>query len=470
MTTMNLCSTASGPLIVEDDGAPPYTYDEEIIVQLSDYFNKSDAVIEEGLVANPFVWSGETNAVLINGVGVSVGEEAGEVGCVLPVLDVEAGKTYRMRFIGATALSMTQLGFEDHNNLTIINVDGHYTKPRIEAFMQVSTGQRFDVLFQAKTEAELNGKTDYLIQFETKDRPSVYHGYGVLRYAGGQPSITKGPEIGPLTLPNETYAYMEYALEPLEPNNFPSASDVTRRITIYDRQVLTHTSIWRLSGNQWNDSTIYETPGDRPYLIDIYQRGPAAIPDFQAALDNKGWDPVTYTWPAKIGEVLEIIWVNTGSLVENNGGVDYHPFHAHGGHYYDIGSKSAAIHTVSPHTNLSSGGNGTYDPVANEKKLEGYNPVLRDTTNLYRYGSVTTAGADAGWRGWRVRVEDAGVWMIHCHILQHMAMGMQSVWVMGDYEQIARIPHYDAAGYLEYGGSAYGNETFAPSYVHQFDD
>ena len=56
-------------------------------------------------------------------------------------------------------------------------------------------------------------------------------------------------------------------------------------------------------------------------------------------LHSESRDPVTYTWPAKIGEVLEIIWVNTGSLVHDNGGVDYHPFHAHGGHYYDIGSK-----------------------------------------------------------------------------------------------------------------------------------
>jgi hypothetical protein len=77
---------------------------------------------------------------------------------------------------------------------------------------------------------------------------------------------------------------------------------------------------------------------------------------------------------------------------------------------------------------------------------------------------------NAGWRGWRLRVEDAGVWMIHCHILQHMIMGMQTVWVMGDYEQVARIPHYDAAGYLQFGGNAYGNESFAPSYVHQFGD
>jgi L-ascorbate oxidase len=48
-----------------------------------------------------------------------------------------------------------------------------------------------------------------------------------------------------------------------------------------------------------------------------------------------------------------------------------------------------------------------------------------------------------------------------------MIMGMQSVWIFGDADEIMRIPHYDAAGYLQYNGSAFGNETFAPSYIHQ---
>jgi hypothetical protein len=125
----------------------------------------------------------------------------------------------------------------------------------------------------------------------------------------------------------------------LTPNDFPSADEVTRRVVIYDRQVFTRTDIWRTNGNQWNTSTIYDAPGDKPYLVNIYERGPDAIPDYDAALQNKGWDPATYTWPAKIGEALEIIWVNTGSLVKDNGGLDYHPFNAHGGHYYDIGSE-----------------------------------------------------------------------------------------------------------------------------------
>lgn len=94
-------------------------------------------------------------------------------------------------------------------------------------------------------------------------------------------------------------------------------------------------------------------------------------------------------------QVLEIIWHNTGSLVNGGGGIDFHPLHAHGGHYWDIGS-----------------GNGTYNATENEERLKNYNPVKRDTTNLYRYAEKTKSGDISGWRGWRLRVEDAGVWMV----------------------------------------------------------
>ncbi len=130
-----------------------------------------------------------------------------------------------------------------------------------------------------------------------------------------------------------------------------------------------------------------------------------------------------------------------------------HPFHAHGGHYWDIGS-----------------GNGIYDPDANEKKLQGYTPVKRDTTFLYRYASSGVPYTTAGWRAWRLRVQYPGVWMIHCHILQHMIMGMQTAWVFGNADDILnRVPQPDVSGYLTYGGSVYGNDTYAPTVNHYFD-
>ena len=62
--------------------------------------------------------------------------------------------------------------------------------------------------------------------------------------------------------------------------------------------------------------------------------------------------------------------------------------------------------------------------------------------------------------------------MIHCHILQHMIMGMQTVWVMGDYEQIVAndVGVDDVQGYLTYGGDVYGNATSWPLVPHWFGD
>jgi L-ascorbate oxidase len=282
--------SATAALIVEDEGEPPYAYDEERVILFTDYYNKTDTQVETGLTSNPFVWSGETNAVLINGVGVAIGETAGSYGCELPVIHVEPEKTYRFRFIGATAISMVQFAIVGHPNFTIIGADGHYTLPYEESYMQLSSGQRFEVLFRTKSASELGNQTDFLIQYETKDRPSVYHGYGVLRYSNATASITKAPATPPLTLSNATYNWLEYALQPLYPNDFPRAEEVTRRVTIDVRQLTTNTIIWAQNGNQWNDSTLYGVyPGGTPYLVEIYEKGQAAIPDYQTALNNSGW-------------------------------------------------------------------------------------------------------------------------------------------------------------------------------------
>lgn len=446
--------SAAGPLIIEDIAESPYEYDEERMIFLQDYYNKTDDVIEQGLVATPFVWSGEVNAVLLNGVGVAIGQTAGSNGCPLPVIDVEPDKTYRLRFVGSLAISMVSFGIEGHDAMDVIGADGRYTKPHRVSHMQVTSGQRFEVLLKTKSAGDLaeSGKSDWVIQFETKDRPAPYTGFGILRYSNASPSIKSAPAVAPLRLTNDTYDFLEYALEPLTPNGFPSAAEVTRRVHITNQQLTKSTIIWQLDGLNWTEDGA-EPQNTPPYLVDIYKNGPAAMPNYTAALENEGWDPHTLTWPAKIGEVLEIILENTGSLVNDNGGVEYHPFHLHGGHFYDCGS-----------------GNGSYDATANEARLKDYNPVLRDTTNLYRYEAKGSPGQPASWRCWRLRVQDAGCWMLHCHILQHMIMGMQSVWVMGDYEQIARIPYSGASGYLDYGGTAYGGEDISPIVWHEWDD
>jgi hypothetical protein len=43
---------------------------------------------------------------------------------------------------------------------------------------------------------------------------------------------------------------------------------------------------------------------------------------------------------------------------------------------------------------------------------------------------------------------------------------MQTVWVMGNASEILTVPLEEVQGYLVYGGSVYGNDSFDPSPVH----
>jgi L-ascorbate oxidase len=224
--------------------------------------------------------------------------------------------------------------------------------------------------------------------------------FAVLNYGSKPTTELYPPPTAPLSLPNITYDFLDYKLRPFYPwdvTNFPTAAEVTRRVTIKVHQAVTGPTIWIQDGLPWTVSIPKE-----PYLIGLYKNDASSFPSMDRALANNGIDPDTSAFPAEIGEVLEIIIQNTGA---DAGGLDIHPWHAHGAHYYDIGA-----------------GNGSYNAAANEIKLKGTQPIKRDTTMLYKYGSTTGNGTEVGWRAWRLRVTQPGVWMIHCHILQHMLM------------------------------------------------
>ncbi|KAI0913103.1 Cupredoxin [Ustulina deusta] len=457
--------SATGPLIVESSEPPPYQYDDERIVYIQELFNQTDKEIEEDLVATPIRWPGEAQSWLINGKGISNYGIVDPSSVLLDVIEVEPSKTYRFRHIGAMSLGYASFAFENHTNLEVIEADGHYTKPYPVEFLQMGSGQRFSTLLETKTCAELQafGKLDYYLQIESRDREEVVTNYAILRYDGGKCSnsslshvpTNSNPPTPPIYLPPTVDGYLDYVLGPLEPNDFPTAAEVTRRVVINVQQVVDGWYAWRDNNVSWTedatDPLVHTTPSV-PYLVALYLNETGYIPNYQAAVANEGLDPKTKTYPAKLGEVLEIVLQNVGGRTYDGtaaGSLDTHPWHMHGRHYYDIGS-----------------GEGKYDPEVAEEKLKGTTPIQRDTTMLFRYNATTNVDEIRGWRAWRVRVEDAGVWMAHCHILQHMIQGMQTPFVFGDTKDIVTVGIPEVQGYLTYGGDVYGNISHAPTVIH----
>lgn len=384
---------------------------------LQDVFEKTDADIEEGLTSQDnWTWSGESAMILVNGKG---GGTANGNSCnaSLSIINVEPGKTYRLRFVGATALTFASLAIEGHS-LQIIQADRYdfnllsvlltlcshgrssYIQPYETEFLQIGTGQRFDVLLHA---LEHPPKSQYAIQVETRDRPTLTRGFAILNYGYKLTNDIYPPAEPPLTLPPTDTSFLEYELSPLDQSDiddFPTAREVTRRVimTVHEHQLPDESKIvWLENSFAWTEDVPKE-----PYLVSLYKNDGIEFPSMERALRNDGIDPVTGAFPARIGEVIEIVIQNTGA---DSRTVDSHPFHAHGAHYYDIGS-----------------GDGMYIAGVNELKLKGTNPIKRDTTMLYRYAPVAGNGTWAGWRAWRLRITQPGVWMVHCHILQHMIM------------------------------------------------
>lgn len=451
---------------------------------LQELWKQSEESMHEGLLATPGRWPGEANTWLINGKAAnserSNSTQRGDNN-EMAVFSVEPQKTYRFRFIASSALSLALMAFQSHSRLDIIQADGDYTKPHSVDMIQLASGQRLEALLKTKTCEELQrlhkGKLDFYVQLEARERPRNITTYAILRYKNtcGFKGVKRlpareNPRRGkPLSLPGTINDYLDYKLEPLSDHGekFPTAAEVTRRVVINMQQLRNHYQVWTMNNESWSDepsNLLPHTRPEEPYLVSLYRNHTTYLPDYNAAVAHGGLDPRTKTYPARMGEVVEVVLqqLNTKHLLSPAPGQSRfamipqaHPWHAHGAHYWDAG-----------------GGRGAWDADTAERRLAGTRPVKRDTTMVYGYGRELAAGAMVSWRVWRMRITQPGVWMVHCHTISHMIGGMQTVWIHGDAKDLLTIPRPDVDGYLEYGGDAYGNVSHAPRVLefHEADN
>lgn len=121
------------------------------------------------------------------------------------------------------------------------------------------------------------------------------------------------------------------------------------------------------------------------------------------ALNRSSWDG---------NQLLPFIGVRPSEAVQvdlvlNNLDDGSHPFHLHGNPF----------HVLSSYRTEGRGGWGRYNPYEGQPPPNGINlenPVRKDTVSVPRRGHVVL----------RFMADNAGLWMLHCHMAVHMASGM----------------------------------------------
>lgn len=128
-------------------------YDEERTIILSDWYHKSAPLIVAGLnsFGKGFIWPGNGDAILLNGVGMCTSTE---IGCNNKnnkvYIDVKPNKIYRLRILNAASLSYFNIAISNHD-LTIIKAGTTITKQTVLNSLDTNSGERFDVLIKTST-------------------------------------------------------------------------------------------------------------------------------------------------------------------------------------------------------------------------------------------------------------------------------------------------------------------------------
>jgi iron transport multicopper oxidase len=167
-----------GALIVEDPN-PPYRWDEEQVLTLSDWYHDQMPLLIPKFLSNKENPSGAEpipySALLNDGTTTS--------------FNMIPGRTYYFHIINMATFSQIFLNFEEHN-MTIIEVDGVYTQPREVESLWVATAQRYGVLITAKDVSTRNYAFTASLDIDAFDHNTHYlhpNATGQLIYDAGKP-------------------------------------------------------------------------------------------------------------------------------------------------------------------------------------------------------------------------------------------------------------------------------------------
>ncbi|KAJ3386914.1 ferroxidase fet3 [Lobulomyces angularis] len=339
-----------------------YTYDEEYIISLSDWYNDEHSVLIDQFLSvyNPIGIEPVPNKGLIN--HKASGSEK---------FKFVPGKTYRLRIINMSAFAMFAFSIDGHD-LEVIEVEGVDTNKLTVQTLELSAAQRYSVLVKAKNTTD----TNYLLHADLL--PDMFN------------SIPDGLELN-LTATiqyneNNTFGEAYAAANPLV------ASVVLNDMDLIPLEVIppfkpTRQIPLEVVFQTHEDGKNYGTFNNRPFEL------PKNTPTVLSALTlgdqktNAALYGNAQAYILKHMEVIELLVLNT------DGGS--HPFHLHG-HVFQVAAR----------------GELPYNPA--NVTADAANPLRRDTVIIPPASYVTL----------RFVADNPGPWLFHCHIEWHLQSGL----------------------------------------------
>lgn len=350
----------------------PYDYDQEMVFALGEWYDRTVAKLTADFLNlyNPTGAEPIPQNLIINNTRNLT-------------WSVEPDTTYLLRIANYGGFVSQYFWLEDHN-MTVVQVDGVYTKPNVTDRLYITVGQRFSVLVHTKNTTDQNYAIMQKIDDTMLDVIPNSLQLNATSYMMYDDSLPKPEQdiVDSLDFLDDFY------LEPLDEMEILPEPD--HRITL---SVAMDNLADGINYAFFNNIT-YVAP-KVPTLMTVLSSG-------NQSTDEAIYGSNTNTFVLKPNETVEIVL--------NNQDTGTHPFHLHG-HVFQTLVRDIEYNADDgevPHS---------YDP-DNHPPFPSM-PMRRDTIFLRPQSNFVI----------RFKADNPGVWFFHCHIEWHILQGLAIVLV-----------------------------------------
>lgn len=376
------------PVIIHPDEPAdmPHRYDDDYTVILGDWYhsNYTDLVRNEfmnrknptgaepvpksGLIYFAHTPNTTSNAEYLPGFSENA---------TLPFVP---GKTYRLRVINMSALSLFYFYLSGHD-MQVIEIEGVDVEPRSVDFLSISVAQRFSVLVTARNDTEpsnwkLHANMDEDM-FDIVPDDLQLNISATISYPNADPAKFGADKI------IEEYTYFDdLQFTPIiaEPMVEP---DATHRMDV--------------SFDTMADGENYAAFNNISYIAPQVPAMFSASTMGSLSANPAIYGPNSNAYILRHNDMVEVQLFNWDA--------GKHPFHLHG-HHFQVVHKSQDVTSDDPLIN----------PPFNASQV---NPMRRDTIMVPPGGSAYL----------RFRADNPGTWFFHCHIDPHLVSGLAAIFV-----------------------------------------
>lgn len=386
-----------GGIIINNRDVIPLPFlmpDGDITIFISDWYTKSHKELRKDIENG--VDLGVPDGILINGLGpYRYDQTLVKDGIVYQIINVEPGKTYRLRVHNVGISTSLNFRIQNHN-LLLVETEGSYAVQQNYSNMDIHVGQSYSFLVTM----DQNASNDYYIvaspRFVNSSDWANVNGVSILHYSNSQ-----GPASGPLPDPPndfDTYFSMNQARSirwnvsagAARPN--PQGSFKYGDITVTDMYVILNRPAELIDGKQRTtlNGISYLPPSTPLKLAQQFNISGVYKLDFPNRLMNRPPKVDTSLINGTFKGFMEIIFQNNDTTVQS--------YHLDGYAFFVVGMDFGV---------WTENSRGTYN------KWDG---VARSTTQVF----------PGAWTAILVSLDNAGIWNLRAQNLDSWYLGQEA--------------------------------------------